>query len=107
MKFMFLGAWVLGTTFILWANAGLKRVRMDEHQLYISNYVREISIPFGAIMDVKQNRWLNSRPITIYLRDATEFGEKATFIPKWRIRVKFWQIDSIVNELKRLAGSMR
>ncbi|HEX7577580.1 MAG TPA: hypothetical protein VF430_06040, partial [Verrucomicrobiae bacterium] len=56
----------------------------------------------GAIVDVRQNRWLNSRPITIYFRDATEFGDKATFIPKQRIR--FWRIDPVVEELKQLAG---
>ena len=76
MKFVFLVVWIAGTTSILWANAGLKRVRMDERQLYVSNYVQEIHIPFSAITDVKQNRWLNSRPITIYFRDATEFGSK-------------------------------
>ena len=81
MKFAFLGAWILGTTLILWFSAGLKRVRMDERHLYVSNYFREISVPFGEIIDVRQNRWLNSRPVTIYFRDATEFGGKATFMP--------------------------
>ena len=42
MKFVFLGIWILGTTVILWTNAGLKRVRMDERQLYVSNYLKEI-----------------------------------------------------------------
>jgi hypothetical protein len=53
MKFVFLGAWILGTTFILWASAGLKRLRMDERQLYVLNYFQEIYIPFSAITDVK------------------------------------------------------
>lgn len=101
-KLVFLGVWIAGATFILWTSAGLKRVRMDERQLYVSNYVQEICIPFSAITDVKQNRWLNSRPITIYLRGATEFGDKATFMPKQRIQ--FWRVDPIVNELKQLAG---
>lgn len=104
MNLVFLGVWVLGSTFILWASAGLKRVRMGEGQLYVSNYVREICIPFSAIIDVKQNRWLNSRPVTIYFRDATAFGDKATFIPKRRIRIQFWGTDPVVNELKQLAG---
>jgi hypothetical protein len=103
-KFLFLAMWILGSTFILWASAGLKRVRIDERQLYVSNYVKEIHIPFSAIIDVKQNRWLNSRPITIYFRDATEFGDRATFMPEWRIRIQFWRIDPVVNELKKLAG---
>jgi hypothetical protein len=104
IKFVFLGAWVLGSIFIVWANAGLKRMRIDERQLHVSNYVREICIPFSAIIDVKQNRWLKSRPITIYFRDTTEFGDKATFMPKQRFRIKFWRIDPVVNELKQLAG---
>ncbi len=98
MKFAFLGGWILGTAFILWASGGLKRVRMDERQLNVSNYVREIQILFAEITDVRQNRWLNSRPITIYFRDATEFGGKATFVPKWRIRLP-WRTDPIVGEL--------
>jgi hypothetical protein len=104
MKFMFFGAWVLGTTFILWASAGLKRVRIDERQLYVSNYIREICVPFGEITDVRQNRWLNSRPITIHFRDATEFGGKATFMPKQRIQLLFWRAHPVVDELKQLAG---
>lgn len=101
-KIVFLVAWSLGTTFILWANAGLKRVRIDERQLHVSNYSREICVPFSAITDVKQNRWINSRPITIYFRDATQFGDQVTFMPKQRIQ--FWSVDPVVNELKRLAG---
>jgi hypothetical protein len=102
MKFVFLGVWVLGTTFILWTSAGLKRVRMDERQLYVSNYLREICVPFSEITDVRQNRWLNSRPITIYFRDAAEFGGKVTFMPKWSIQ--FWRFDPVVGELRQLAG---
>jgi hypothetical protein len=102
VKYLFLGMWILGTTFILWTSVGLKRVRIDERRLYVSNYVREIDVPFSAITDVRQNRWLSSRPITICFRDATEFGDKAAFMPKQRIQ--FWRIDPVVNELKQLAG---
>ena len=103
LKFVFLAVWVLGSTFIVWASAGLKRVRIDDRHLQVSNYVREICIPFTAIIDVKQNRWINSRPITIYFRDVTAFGDRATFLPKRRFRIKFWRIDPVVDELKQLA----
>ena len=101
-SFVFLVVWIVGTTSILWFYVGLKRVRMDERQLYVSNYIQEIQIPFSTITEVKQNRWINSRPITIYFRDATQFGDKVTFMPKQRIQ--FWSVDPVVNELKRLAG---
>ncbi len=100
-------AWIAGTAFILWANVGLKRIRADDHQLHVSNYLREISVPFNAIADVKQNRWLNFRPVTIYFRDSTEFGDKATFMPKRQFRLQFWRTDPVVNELKQLAGLSR
>ncbi len=104
MKFVFLGVWIIGSAFILRACAGLKRVRVDERQLFVSNYLREICIPFSAVRDVRQNRWLNMRPITIYFRDVTEFGDRATFMPKRRIAIRFWRVDPVVDELKQLAG---
>src|SRR5690349_15578996 len=104
MKFVFLGMWIVGSAFILWACAGLKRVRVDERQLFVSNYLREICIPFSAVREVSQNRWLNIRPITIYFRDVTEFGDRATFMPKMRFAIRFWHVDPVVDELKRLAG---
>ena len=104
MKFAFLGVWIIGSAFILWGCAGLKRVRVDERQLFVSNYLREISIPFSAVRDVRQNRWLNTRPITIYFRHVTEFGDRATFVPKWHIAIRFWRVDPVVDELKQLAG---
>ena len=101
-NFVFLVVWIVGTTSILWFYAGLKRVHMDERQLYVSNYIQEIQIPFSAITEVKQNRWINSRPITIYFWNATLFGDKVTFMPKQRIQ--FWSVDPVVSELKQLAG---
>jgi hypothetical protein len=115
-KFLFPAIWILafGYGTFLWSGGPpqtsfvflvvwiVKRVRMDERQLYVSNYIQEIQIPFSAITEVKQNRWINSRPITIYFRDATQFGDKVTFMPKQRIQ--FWSVDPVVNELKRLAG---
>jgi hypothetical protein len=106
MKFVFLAVWIVGSAFILWVSASLKRVSADERRLLVSNYRREISIPFSAIVDVRQNRWVNWRPVTIYLRDATEFGDRITFMPKKRLSFEFWREDPVVDELKQLAGLM-
>jgi hypothetical protein len=104
LKFIFLLLSIGGSGFILWTNASLKRVRVNERQLFISNYFREVCIPFSVVSDVRQNCWLRGRPITIYFRDATEFGDRATFIPKWRVPIRFWRADPVVDELKQLAG---
>ena len=98
----FFPAWIAATAFILWANVGLKHVRADERQLYISNYFRETSVPSSAIADVKQNRWLSTKPITIYFGEKTEFGDKVTFMPKQRFQ--FWTSDPTLGDLKRMAG---
>ena len=98
----FFAAWIAGTAFILWANVGLKRIRADERKIYVSNYSREISLPFSAIADVKQNRWLSTKPITIYFGERTEFGDKVTFMPKQRFQ--FWTNDPTVGDLKKMAG---
>jgi hypothetical protein len=97
----FFAAWLAVTAFILWTSVGLKRVRVDERRLYVSNYLREISVPFTAIADVKQNRWLRHRPVTIYFKEATGFGDRVTFMPKQRLN--FWSVDPTVSELRRLA----
>ena len=98
----FFAAWIAATAFILWSSVGLKRIRADDRELYVSNYLREISVPFRAIVDVKQNRWLSTKPITIYFRETTDFGDKVTFMPKQRFQ--FWTTDPTVADLKKLAG---
>jgi hypothetical protein len=98
----FFAAWIAGTAFILWANLGLKRIRVDDRQLHVSNYFREVSVPFNAIADVRQNRWLSTKPITIHFKDPTGFGDKVTFMPKQRFA--FWSKDPTVSEIRKLAG---
>src|SRR5579863_832812 len=44
MKWFFLSVWLLGTVFVYWACVRLKRVRIDNEALYISNYIKEIRV---------------------------------------------------------------
>ena len=77
-------------------------MRIDGTQLYVSNYLEEISIPFSNVIDVTENRWTNFHPVTIHLRNATEFGDRITFMPKSRFFG--WTTHPVVHELKMLAG---
>ena len=101
MKWGFLAAWLVGTAFIYWASARLKRVRTDGSALYVSNYLKEIRVPFDGVADVTENRWINIHPVTIHLRAATEFGDRITFMPK--IRIFGWRSHPVVAELRGLA----
>jgi hypothetical protein len=102
LKLIFLAVWIFGTVFVLWLCTGLKRVRIDSRRLYVSNYLREVTLPFDDIIDVTQNRWINIRPVTIHLRNATMFGDQITFMPKRELL--FWKKSPVVAELKALAG---
>jgi hypothetical protein len=85
MKGVFLLMWVAGTLFILKFCAGLKCIKADNRNLYISNYLREITVPLTLIENVTEIRWINIHPVTIHFRGDTEFGQRVTFMPQSRI----------------------
>jgi hypothetical protein len=96
--------WVAGSFFIYWTCIRLKAVRVDENFLYVSNYLKEISIPLAQIYDVTENLWINIHPVTIHLKTPSEFGEKIVFMPTLRYFAWF-QSHPIVDELKTLAAA--
>jgi hypothetical protein len=104
MKYIFSAVWIVGTTVFLWLCSGLKRVRIDDKYLYVSNYLREIQIAFADIKEITENRWLNIHPVTIHLKNNSEFGNKIKFMPTSRFTFWVWSSHPVVAELKQLAG---
>jgi len=105
-KWIFLVAWVAGSIFIYWSCIRLKEVRVDDDFLYVSNYLKEITIPLSEIFDVRENIWVNIHPVTIQLKSPSEFGDKIVFMPT----VRFFGLFSshpVVSELKELARAKR
>ncbi len=102
MKFAFLAAWIGGTAFLLWSCARLKRVRIDDDNLYISNFRGEMSVPLSAIADVTENRWINNHPVTIHFRKDMGFGRSIIFMPTYRF-LGFWSSHPVVAELLQLS----
>jgi hypothetical protein len=103
MKLLFLVMWIAGTSFILWICAPLKRVRLHQRDLYISNYFKEIKVPLASISDVTENRWINIHPVTIHFKNETQFGKKVTFMPTARL-LALMRSHPIVQELRAGAG---
>ena len=69
----------------VWEALRLKVIRIDDHNLYILNYTKEISVPLSEILNVTQNRWLKGgNLVTIQLQSPSEFGCKIRFLPKTR-----------------------
>jgi hypothetical protein len=101
-KFVFLLFWIVGIAFIYWSCIRLKDVSVDDNFLYVSNYMKEISIPLSDIHDVTENIWVNIHPVTIHLKSPSEFGDKIIFMPKVRY-FSFFSSHPVVGELKELA----
>ena len=97
---------LVGAASFWWFYGRLKRVRLDDGALYISNYRREIRVPLTDIEEVSQNRWVNDQPVTIRFRVQTGFGSRIIFMPKWRL-FALWRTHPIVAELQELALSAR
>ena len=73
-----------------------KKVSVDHEFLYVSNYLKEITIPFLNISAVTEIKWVRTRPITIHLKTDSEFGQKIVFMPR------IFEANPIVAELKAL-----
>jgi hypothetical protein len=87
----------------------LKRVHLTPDGLRISNYRREVTVPFRAIARVRQN-WLPTfRLVMLELRTDAALGRRVIFMPAGPPRMAFWRADywredDLVSELRRLAG---
>lgn len=109
LKWIFLALLAAGLVVLFAFVVPLKRVQLTPDGLRISNYIREITVPFSAIATVRQN-WLPTfRLITIDLRTETPLGRRVIFMPAGTQRGAFWRAeyrreDALVTELRRLAG---
>lgn len=102
MKWEFLAAWVAGSAFIWWGCARLKKVQISSDAIIVSNFLKELCIPFSEIIDVTENRWINIHPVTIHLRSDTCFGSRIMFMPTRRLFG--WGRHPILGELRTLAN---
>jgi hypothetical protein len=101
------GAWIAGSVvavgalLLIWGPCiPLKRVRMDDRTLYISNFKTEIAVPLRDVAEVTEDYWTRDHPVTIRLHSDTEFGTKIVFIPKQRWFGKWWSSYPVVGEIR-------
>jgi hypothetical protein len=100
---MLTALWLVCSAVLLWFCAPLKRVRLRDGRLLVSNFRSEVEIAPQNIARVTQNKWVNVRPITIHLRAPGVFGKRITFIPPSHVIVAFHQADRLVAQLERFA----
>ncbi|CAN5501228.1 hypothetical protein BH10ACI2_BH10ACI2_25770 [soil metagenome] len=80
----------------------VRKVSVDDEDLYISNYLKEVSVPLSQILNVTDSGWATGHRISIYLRSPSEFGQKIDFLPR-HSRIGLFPGHPVVRELFRLA----
>jgi len=91
---------------VFWAMfGGLKRVRFDGSQLWISNWRREIVIPVGDVVEVDQQKWLSTSPVTLTFASRNDFGESIQYMPPFSFGM--WGEDPEVAMLREAASASR
>jgi hypothetical protein len=105
-NWMFLAAFAIAGLSLYWWGVRLKRVVMTHGELRISNYRREIVVPFSEIDEVTENRWVNVHPVTVQFVRRTDFGQRIVFMPKARPFALF-SSHPIVGELRSAAAAAK
>jgi len=92
---------VLVVLSIYWYYVRLKKVAIDSDGLVISNYVREVRIPWRDIIKISGSRWEKTHQVTVTFDRNTGFGTSIVFMPKFRF---LWpgQEHPIAQELRDL-----
>ena len=92
---------VLVVVSIYWYYIRLKKVAIDSDGLLISNYVREVRVPWRDIIEVTGSRWVKTRQVTVTFDRDIGFGTSIVFMPRFRF---LWpgQEHPIAQELRDL-----
>jgi hypothetical protein len=78
----------------------LKRVRMADDGLLISDFRRQVFVPFAEIASVSPHDKIDpSQPIEVRFRTPTEFGDVITFVPLTRFGFPP-RLDPAVDEFR-------
>jgi hypothetical protein len=69
---------------IYWYYGRVKKVAVDADGLVVSNFLREIRVPWRDIAQVSGSRWVSTRQITVTFDRDLGFGYSIIFMPKTR-----------------------
>ena len=96
--------WLVTTPLIYSMYGRIKKVEVDQHYLYISDFRRSCQVPWSSVADIIETKWINTRPIWIRFKERTQFGSEIVFVPYYE-RVSFGGNHPVAEELRVLAGS--
>jgi len=78
----------------------LKRVSALPEGLRISNYISTITVPYSQILEVRECKWVNIRPITIRLKQPCKFGRAIRFMPRGQFLILLWRDHPVATFLR-------
>ena len=96
--------WLFCSLLLFALTHNLKKVVICGDHLEVSNYLKAINIPISEISYIRENRLINIHPISIYLKNPTDFGSKITFMPVSRFILPFGT-HPIYKELNALINN--
>lgn len=76
----------------------LKRVSMDDKNLYISNYLRQIVVPAANLKNASEKGWMIPSTILLEFERETEFGDQIRFVPAF---LQDWEVMTDLRKLIR------
>jgi len=74
--FTFFGIFVMYITVM-----NLKRVEMDDHFLYATNYRTTYRYPWHNVERLEESNYFLFKILTVHLKEAGTFGKKISFVP--------------------------
>ena len=100
LRWLVVGVCVAGTLYSVQLAVRLRRVRIDQSGVLVSNYREEIHVPFAAIADVTYEIYgFRAVYVTLTFHETTPLGRRAVFVPPLGTHPR-----AFVNELRRNAG---
>lgn len=94
---------LIALPFLLLLAEPLKKDRLHDTTLVVSNYFRSCEIECAEIAEVQEKCLLNVRPVWIFFRAATPFGSRLAFIPHLGA-VPFWKPHPVAEVPRDAAG---
>ena len=108
----FIGFWIIGLLFWFTLCVGLKKVAIDDKNIYVSNWFRKATIPANSISDVMGGK-LGGILVLVRFKKPTPFGKQITFVAQRAdgrsgdrrngSKLLFWRQHPVVAELKQFA----
>lgn len=94
---------LLGGAIIYWSMMRIKRVEMDDHFFYVTNYFKNVRYPYHQIEKVIEKDYLLFKTIHIHLKQAATFGKVITFIAsRERFNLFLKEHPEVIGQLEGL-----